>query len=451
MADIVPSDGPVGEVHGSRGMKRCAENDGDRIDSKRVHQGISKDDTTTQPPQMSKNQIKKQRKEEKRNEKRIFQKMMRQEKRKEKQAAKRDFLRDLAIAEQEGRKDIFLKESGHLRYLLPPRKEPKVHYDVPLTVMIDCQYEKYMNDHEIKSLGNQITRCYSDVRNATLRPNLYITSFEDEGKLRQRFVTVLKNQHLNWKNTRFFSTHFVGAAGEAKHQMMEDLNGDSCRIPMLTGSKPHDSVVLSEDTNSVKKKNAPEPEPEADDVAKEIVYLTADSPYVLNRLEPGCVYVVGGLIDRNREKGVCYKVAKDANVRTAKLPIDQYMAMQSRHVLATNHVVEILLAWLETGDWGEAFMKVLPKRKGGKLKELDEEEDSEVEEEDLEMIREAMKSNDTAIRTVDGEASKVSFAQVQQAITELEGDSSEDGDNSEEGLQTNSLERAGSSTPPIIQ
>ena len=38
-------------------------------------------------------------------------------------------------------------------------------------------------------------------------------------------------------------------------------------------------------------------------------------------------------------------------------------------MLTTNHVMEIMLRWLETGDWGEAFMQFLPQRKGGKLKD----------------------------------------------------------------------------------
>jgi len=53
------------------------------------------------------------------------------------------------------------------------------------------------------------------------------------------------------------------------------------------------------------------------------------------------------------------------------------MEMASRFVLATNHVNEIMLKWLECGDWGEAFVQVIPKRKGGKLKDQEEEEEDE--------------------------------------------------------------------------
>lgn len=100
----------------------------------------------------------------------------------------------------------------------------------------------------------------------------------------------------------------------------------------------------------------------------EIIYLTSDSPHTLDRLQPYSSYVVGGLVDKNRHKGICYKTACARGIKTAKLPIGDFLEMQSRFVLATNHVVEIMVRWLECGDWGEAFLKVMPKRKGGVLK-----------------------------------------------------------------------------------
>ena len=114
----------------------------------------------------------------------------------------------------------------------------------------------------------------------------------------------------------------------------------------------------------------------------EIVYLTSDSPYTLDELKPYSTYIIGGLVDKNRHKGICYKIACEKGLKTAKLPIGEFMEMQSRFVLATNHVVEIMVRWLECGDWGKAFLDVIPKRKGGKLKEFEAaEEPAEVDSE----------------------------------------------------------------------
>jgi tRNA (guanine9-N1)-methyltransferase len=170
-----------------------------------------------------------------------------------------------------------------------------------------------------------------------------------------------------------------------------------------------------------------QPPPTSPELQGEVVYLTSDSPHTLSRLNPYSTYVIGGLVDKNRHKGICYKSAMSTitptstsntpsslpppniHVKTAKLPISKYMSMTSRQVLATNHVVEILLRWMEEvveggedGAWGRAFMRVLPKRKDAKLKNREngqteqktETDDGEAEEDGREGDKIEGKGND---------------------------------------------------------
>jgi tRNA (guanine9-N1)-methyltransferase len=122
-----------------------------------------------------------------------------------------------------------------------------------------------------------------------------------------------------------------------------------------------------------------------------LVYLTADSPHVLHTLADEDVYVIGGLVDRNRHKGLCLQRATAMGVRHAQLPIAEAVAMSTRRILAVNHgtpsvptlggggrctrprclcyslthtaVFEVLLRYRESGDWPAAIAAVLPQRK----------------------------------------------------------------------------------------
>jgi len=62
------------------------------------------------------------------------------------------------------------------------------------------------------------------------------------------------------------------------------------------------------------------------------VYLTADSETVLETLDDNTTYIIGGLVDKNRYKGLCFEEAKKREVRTARLPIGKYLEGNSRKV-----------------------------------------------------------------------------------------------------------------------
>ncbi|XP_073136500.1 tRNA (guanine(9)-N1)-methyltransferase [Henckelia pumila] len=99
------------------------------------------------------------------------------------------------------------------------------------------------------------------------------------------------------------------------------------------------------------------------DQRENLVYLTADSEIVLDELDSKAIYIIGGLVDRNRWKGITMKKAKEQGIKTAKLPIGNYLKMSSSQVLTVNQVVEIILKYLEMKDWKESFFQVIPQRK----------------------------------------------------------------------------------------
>ncbi len=57
----------------------------------------------------------------------------------------------------------------------------------------------------------------------------------------------------------------------------------------------------------------------------DIVYLTPDSPKVLHRFNPTAVYIVGALVDKGAKYPRTLAKAKREQLKTARLPLDQYL------------------------------------------------------------------------------------------------------------------------------
>ena len=299
-------------------------------------------DWSKETPKISKNQLKKQRRQEAWDAKRDERKIKRKEKAKAKRERKCEEKRQQANCLEEDTPVHEKSSTDPLQRQIPASSNRSIR--VPMTVVFDCSFDDYMLEQEIKSLSTQITRCYSDNRSAPFRVHLAVASFG--GRLKERHDVILNKQYQSWSGFHFLSDDFVTVSDKAEGWMEPDSENVS-------------GALASE--------GSPE-EPR-----KEIVYLSSESDVTLERLHPNSTYIIGGLVDRNRHKGLCFKRAKDRGIRTAKLPIGDFMEMNSRQVLATNHVLEIMLKWLETGSWAEAFMEVIPKRKGGSIKQADKE------------------------------------------------------------------------------
>ncbi|XP_051506014.1 RNA (guanine-9-)-methyltransferase domain-containing protein 2 [Myxocyprinus asiaticus] len=194
-----------------------------------------------------------------------------------------------------------------------------------LRLVIDCSFDNLMMLKDVKKLHKQIQRCYAENRR-TLHPvQFYLTSHG--GQLKQIMDEINKGW-VNWKDVHFKPDPF--------HEIMSK---------------------------------------------EDLVYLTSDSPNVLQELDEAKAYVIGGLVDHNHHKGISFDRAKELGIAHAQLPLGSFVKMNSRKVLAVNHVFEIILAFLEKRDWQEAFFTVLPQRKGavpvGKIGQGNDEEEED--------------------------------------------------------------------------
>ncbi|KAJ3275349.1 tRNA methyltransferase 10 [Terramyces sp. JEL0728] len=259
----------------------------------------------TNPPAISKRQLKKQKKQEKYLEKKEYMRSKRKEERK---------------AKREQR-----VEAG-----LPPRPKKRKVEQVSsgVRVVLDLSFEKYMLEkvfeilyQELKSTAAQAMYCYSDNRGRETALDLYMTSVT--GGIHEALIEKSPS-YKNWKLNQH-EKHFMELTKEEFHQ----------------------------------NNNAP----------LEFCYLTADSPNVIADLDPNTIYIVGGIVDKNRHKGLCFQEAEKYKIGHGRLPIGEYIKLGTRKVLTINHVVAIMGEYVNHKDWKEAFLRILPARKGAAAKE----------------------------------------------------------------------------------
>ena len=176
-----------------------------------------------------------------------------------------------------------------------------------IRICIDCRYDSMMSDKDIGSLQKQISFCYSANRRSSTPCQFYLTNVN--GQLEKRLDI---NSAKNWD--------------------------------IYLRNEPLENVFHHDD----------------------ILYLTSESENILSSTEPldeQTVYVIGGIVDHNSRKGLCYELAIENKWRHARLPIDEFIKLNTRRVLACNHVMEILLNYIQLKDWKKAFEQNIPKRK----------------------------------------------------------------------------------------
>ncbi|CAG7734231.1 unnamed protein product [Allacma fusca] len=193
-----------------------------------------------------------------------------------------------------------------------------------VNIVVDMSFDDLMSEKDLMRTGNQLNRCYS-VNRALVNPAQYhITSFCGNSKE----ATAKQIGFCNW------DVHF--------HE------------------KRYDEVFEK----------------------SKIVYLSSESHNVLTEVDEDKVYVIGGLVDHNAKKGLCYQLAEEKGITHARLPLKEWVDMRTRGVLSINQVFSILANVSLGVSWQTAILNAIPARKNAQARQDDDSSNSTDESDD---------------------------------------------------------------------
>ncbi|XP_038215850.1 tRNA methyltransferase 10 homolog A [Zerene cesonia] len=193
---------------------------------------------------------------------------------------------------------------GPNRKMLKKMKLEKVKKNI--TIIIDLSFDHLMIEKDRYKVIKQLLRCYSINRRSEAPLQFHVTSFGEKAKI----DISRHNGYENWD---------IGYHEKSYLELFPK---------------------------------------------EKLVYLSSESENVIEQFEEDTYYIIGGLVDHNKHKGLCHKLAVDQGIRHAQLPLDKYVNMKTRKVLTIDHVFEIVLHISEGMQWQETLLKVLPLRKG---------------------------------------------------------------------------------------
>lgn len=184
-----------------------------------------------------------------------------------------------------------------------------------LKLCVDLSMTDSMSDKEISRLAGQLRRLYGSNKKATRPFHLFLTDLREDSRVYRECIR-MNDGFLNYTM---------------------DITEESC-LDLF----PPETVV----------------------------YLTPDAEEALETVDADKVYVLGGLVDESIQKKLSFSRARNLSVRTARLPIDEYMVKRNNNknfhskILAVNQVFDILLTFYHTGRWTEALQAWFPQGKG---------------------------------------------------------------------------------------
>ncbi|GAB0494233.1 hypothetical protein MMPV_005524 [Pyropia vietnamensis] len=256
------------------------------------------------------------------------------------------------------------------------------------TVLVDCRAEwaAAMTPREVKSLCRQLAYVYSVSARAVAagRVPLRVVLTGDVATVLdalhehwRRWPVVVEAQELGGGASTSGSARQQGDVAAAAGGANGGDSGKGSDVSVGGGGRDGTRGTSGEGAGRVAAGDVGSPTPRAPSPAalnsapwaagiapSDIVYLTADAPTTLTTVTPGKVYILGGMVDRNRLKGAAAAAAAGLGVATASLDLGPPAGCRGTRVLTILHVAALLSAVANGATWAEAVATVLPQPEG---------------------------------------------------------------------------------------
>uniref|UniRef100_A0A182R3J3 RNA (guanine-9-)-methyltransferase domain-containing protein 1 n=1 Tax=Anopheles funestus TaxID=62324 RepID=A0A182R3J3_ANOFN len=178
-----------------------------------------------------------------------------------------------------------------------------------VNLVIDCSYDDYMNDKEMRNTAKQLMLCFA----------------------------------LNRTHAEPFNIHHCNANFDKTTMKQLEKHLVQLRQPEFPFNITERSYM--------------------DLFPKErLVYLTPHCKTDLTEFNPDDVYIIGAMVDKSSQEPVSLGKAKKLGLRMARLPLDNYFQFKSGKSLTIDQMLAIMLELKTSNDFGKAFQFV-PRRK----------------------------------------------------------------------------------------
>lgn len=176
-------------------------------------------------------------------------------------------------------------------------------------LVIDCSYDDYMNDKEMRNTAKQLMLCFA----------------------------------LNRSHEEPFNIHHCNANyGKTTMKQLEKhlVQIHQPEFPFNVTDRSYTELFPKE----------------------RLVYLTPHCKNDLTEFNPDDVYIIGAMVDKSSQEAVSLGKAKKLGLRMARLPLDRYFQFKSGKSLTLDQMVAIMLELKTSNNFEKAFQHV-PRRK----------------------------------------------------------------------------------------